>query len=322
MRRFVDALAAVAWRVPGARAVAPTKPVMLLYHGVPSTWGRQFERHILFLKRHFEIVSPEWASDPDSWQSRSRLSKPMVAITFDDGFRNNLDVAAPILQRHRVPALFFVSSRHAEPGQYLWFVYLRKLAESFRGNSFMYDGRAWDMSAAVRPETMRRLWDHLVELTPHPTAMYRAIDEELPRLEDHATQDDLRDTCAGMTAREVAQLSADPLFTIGCHTVDHPYLGRCDLPEAERQLARNQAWIAGITGKPCDTVSYPIGDYTADIVTLCQRLGMTTGYAVTPVLRTSPRMEIPRIGVYADATDILGVKVMYGYTLRRFGVRA
>jgi len=318
---FAESIAAVGWRFPGARILAPTAPVVLLYHGIEPAWADHFENHIRFLKRHFRIVRPDWELDATVPRERRRIDKPAVALTFDDGFRNNYAVAAPILHEHDVPALFFYSSRHAEAGKYLWFVYLRKLEQVFRGDAFSFDGESWNMSPTARQTTIRRLWDRLVNMTPHPTAMYQAIDEALPVLEDHTSADDLRGTCAGMTDREVGTLVADPLFTVGCHTVDHPYLGLCDLPEVERQLIGNKAWIENATGRPCDVVSYPIGDYSADIIKICRALGMPKGYAVKPSLHLDPQMEIPRLGVYSPSRDVLGFKVTYGHILRRLGVR-
>src|SRR5204863_5423449 len=102
-------------------------PVVLLYHGVPMdesepVSGRAFEQQLAFLSKHCEFVSPTQIED-----RRSPYERLRVVLTFDDGFRNNADVAAPILRRYGVPALFFVSSRHATRGKYLWFSYLRAL---------------------------------------------------------------------------------------------------------------------------------------------------------------------------------------------------
>jgi peptidoglycan/xylan/chitin deacetylase (PgdA/CDA1 family) len=293
-----------------------------MYHGVPRSGpgltGADFERHVLFLKRHFEMVAPDWCGAPP--KVRRALGRVRVAITFDDGFRSNAEVAAPILRRHKVPALFFVSSRHSQPGRYLWFSYLRTLERAFKGESFRFRGESWDMTPASRPATVRRLWEQLLAMKPHPTAMYHAIDEELPRLEEHAGSAELNDVCAGMTEEQVGELASDPLFSVGCHTVDHPFLTRCDEGEARRQLAVNKAWLERISGKPCQSVSYPGGDYNAQTLAVCQSLGFNTGYSVDRSLRQNAGMEIQRWGVYAPSTNLLGFKVVYGALMRKLGM--
>src|SRR5215472_7341714 len=150
MKTVVRQLAAkIGWRLPLARPLAGRRPVVLIYHGIPSQGlagevdARAFERQILFLKSHFELVSMAALATA----RRPLLGRVQVLLTFDDGFRNNAEVAAPILRRHRVPAIFFVCSRHAKPGAYLWFSYLRALDRWFPGNGFSFRGRNFDMSA-------------------------------------------------------------------------------------------------------------------------------------------------------------------------------
>ena len=134
------------WRVPLIRVLTSVRPVIVLYHGVPtspdgvSLDAKAFERQISFLTWHFQVVSPH---DPP--RDRRALDRIRVLITFDDGFRNNFDVAVPILRKYGAPAMFFVCSRHSVPGRYLWFSYLRGLERHFPGNGFVFRGELMDM---------------------------------------------------------------------------------------------------------------------------------------------------------------------------------
>jgi peptidoglycan/xylan/chitin deacetylase (PgdA/CDA1 family) len=102
-----------AWRVGLGRVLAP-RITVLLYHRVSDdvrdnlTVGiAQFDRQMQLLRRHCEVLSIEQvitsATVPES-------NRPLVAVTFDDGYRDNFDHAAPILLRHAVPGAFFVST--------------------------------------------------------------------------------------------------------------------------------------------------------------------------------------------------------------------
>jgi peptidoglycan/xylan/chitin deacetylase (PgdA/CDA1 family) len=288
-----------------------------MYHGVPrgNRWSpvnaAVFESHVLFLKKHFEIVGPAALEDRRGSSERLR-----VLLTFDDGFRNNAELVAPILRRHQVPAIFFVCTRHASPGKYLWFSYLKMLKLCFRGNGFAYEGEHMDMSSERRSHTMKSLEEHLLEVHPHPTGMYQIIDEQLPRLEDFATQEQLNDSCAGMTEEQIQELSADPLFTIGVHTVDHPSLMRCDDAEVERQISDNKRWIENLTGKACQTIAYPNAEYRPSVIDICKRLGFTRGYAVNRSLNYDPNFEVQRTGIYASPLNELGFKMRWGKMAR------
>jgi peptidoglycan/xylan/chitin deacetylase (PgdA/CDA1 family) len=88
--------------------------VVLLYHRVNDalrdsvTVGvKQFENHIRYLADHYEIQRLE-----DVISSGASTARPLVAITFDDGYLDNYEYAAPILARHGVHATFFVATDH------------------------------------------------------------------------------------------------------------------------------------------------------------------------------------------------------------------
>jgi len=313
----------VGWRFPLIRAISSRQPVILLYHGVPPEGrgtivdGKVFDQHIGFLKQYFELVSPD-----DLGKKRRVLDKIRVALTFDDGFRNNAEVVAPILRRHRVPAMFFICSRHVTPGKYLWFSYLYALEKHFRWNSFSFRGKSLDMSSGQRQSSIRRLRKFLLNLTPHPSAMYQAIDEELPRLEDFIDGDELTSCYAGITYEQMGELAADPLFSIGAHTVDHPFLAKCEREEAFRQIQDNKTWIEQVCHQQCDTIAYPSGDYNATLLKQCRKLGFAQGYAVIPSVNMDLQFEIPRVGIYSTSLDILGVKVQWGNLMRALRIKA
>jgi peptidoglycan/xylan/chitin deacetylase (PgdA/CDA1 family) len=88
--------------------------VVLLYHRVNDDYAdsvtvgvRQFAQQMDYLQTHHIVVDLE---DVLLGQVRRDASRPLIAITFDDGYRDNFDFAVPILLRHRLPATFFVST--------------------------------------------------------------------------------------------------------------------------------------------------------------------------------------------------------------------
>lgn len=283
---------------------------VLMYHGIPRDTtenggldARSFESHVAFLKDSYRIISVEELADKGSRPERQR-----VVLTFDDGFRNNFEVVAPILHRHGIPALFFVSSRHCEPGKYLWFAYLRALARRYRGNGFSFRGVFYDMSSGRRGAHLLRLKQQLLSMTPHPVAMYEAIENELPLLSDFVPAQEEIDYFAGMTEDHIAQLAADPLFQIGVHTVDHPLLTRCEKTEAERQLKENQALLERVSGRSCEWVAWPSGDYDRYVTDVCHRNHLHGGFAVVPRCSVAPQWELPRIDIYTSRLDELSLK--------------
>jgi peptidoglycan/xylan/chitin deacetylase (PgdA/CDA1 family) len=312
-----QSIAAIAWRLPLVRLISSGYPTVLVYHGVARTRAEgaidaeTFERHISLLAKNFECVSSEHLRN-----YRRRADRNQVLLTFDDGLRNNFDVAKPILLKYRVPALFFISSRHAERGRYLWFSYLRALKLHFPGDTLSFRGAQFDMRPEAREASVMELREFLLGLRPHPSAMYRAIEDELPPLEDFMTPAQLSDECEGMTGEQVADLTANPLFSVGCHTVDHPYLPRCEPTEMCRQISENKSWLEAVSRVRCDAIAYPLGDYDAAVVELCRKHMFSQGYALSPLLRSTPEFEIPRVGIYSNSLEFLGLKAQWGNLLR------
>ena len=101
------------WRAGLYRALAP-RITVLLYHRVTddvrdnlTTGVEQFHRQMALLRRHCHVLSLEEVLRAGIIP-RSR--RPLVCVTFDDGYRDNHDQAVPILVRHQIPAAFFVST--------------------------------------------------------------------------------------------------------------------------------------------------------------------------------------------------------------------
>ncbi len=310
------------WKLPYLRLLSSRKTVILEYHGVPKNGNGNyigsgvFEQHILFLKQYFELVSPERFGERHN--SHQRVS---VLLTFDDGFRNHAEVVAPILRKHKVPAIFFVCSRHATPGKYLWFAYLSALEKHFRGNGFYFRGEFINMSPGQREKNMQRLREFLLSLRPHPAEMYRVIEEELPQLQDFLNWDDLENFYGGMTIEQVGELASDQLFTIGVHTLDHPFLTRCDANEAFRQIVKSKDWIEQISQRKCDAIAYPGGDYNLEILKKCHQLNFARGYVERSIGAGIPHLEEPRIGIYSTSLDALGFKVQWGNLMRALKIK-
>lgn len=314
---------AAGWRLPFIEAITSFYPVILIYHGVPqdadedSINAHTFEQHVSFLKSRFELVSPKRLGE-----TRKPLNRIRVILTFDDGFRNHAEVAAPILRKHQIPAIFFVSSRHSSPGKYLWFSYLRALQDRFPAERLYFRGESFDMSPDHRRLSVDRLRELLLSLRPHPAAMYEAIEQELPPLDEFVHEWELRDRYAGMTVDQLAEVARDPLFSIGIHTIDHPFLTRCEPKETARQIHGNKIWIERISGQKCNSIAYPSGDYNLQTLTECKNVGILYGHAVIPVGVAFPNLEIPRIGVYSTSLELLGFKVQWGNFIRFLKLRA
>lgn len=81
------------------------------YHVTPSAQAANFERHLEFHRRHFENAS----SVRLDRVLAGVAAGPAILLAFDDGYRDNYEIAAPLLEKHGFTGWFFVSSgRHRD----------------------------------------------------------------------------------------------------------------------------------------------------------------------------------------------------------------
>jgi peptidoglycan/xylan/chitin deacetylase (PgdA/CDA1 family) len=104
----------------GLRGLLAPRVTVILYHRVSDaardnlTVGvEQFDRQMALIRRHCEVLSIE---EVIALRNVPRTSKPLVSVTFDDGYLDNFENAVPILLRHRIPAAFFVSTGIVDTG--------------------------------------------------------------------------------------------------------------------------------------------------------------------------------------------------------------
>ena len=105
--------------------------IFLCYHGVTSTKSvnvenyskknidkKKFIKQMKFLKRNYKMISIE-----DIYyhiKNKIPFSKKDVAISFDDGFKNNFTIAAPILNKLKIPAIFYLCPRSISKNEMFW----------------------------------------------------------------------------------------------------------------------------------------------------------------------------------------------------------
>lgn len=101
-------------------------PKVIFYHGVEKDIKdsfvqslhmplKNFEEQILFLKKEYEIVSVDDLKGAIT--GNYKLDKKHIVLTFDDGYKNNLEIVSPLLKSLNVPFSVFLSTHHINSGE-------------------------------------------------------------------------------------------------------------------------------------------------------------------------------------------------------------
>ena len=103
----------------GRHTVMPSpfpRVIVLCYHSVhprssdASTTPELFDRHLAWLKEHCDIIPFRRVLE----STHRKTNRPMVSVTFDDGFADNYEYAFPLLRRYGVHATFFLTAGFLE----------------------------------------------------------------------------------------------------------------------------------------------------------------------------------------------------------------
>ena len=274
----VDSILQMAGRMTAPTGAQARLPVVF-YHRVllqpdpllPDTPDiRLFEIHMKTLSRIFRIVSLE--EGVAALRDR-RLPSRAVCVTFDDGYRDNYEIALPVMKEHGVTATFFVASGFLGGGR----LFVDTVIESIRRLRAGPVDLGWfglGMQSVHDMPSRLALIDRLVA-----DIKYRRLDsreeacERIARLSGEPLPDDL------MMSPEQLRAMHRGGMSVGGHTVDHPILNVLHPEDAQRQIADDRAAIAAIIDTPPSFFAYPNGrihrDFDASHVAQVREAGYT-----------------------------------------------
>jgi peptidoglycan/xylan/chitin deacetylase (PgdA/CDA1 family) len=239
-----------------------------------------FAEQMDVLRRQATVVNLDAITDG---LKSGRFPRRAVAITFDDGYLDNLQMAKPLLAANSIPATVFVVS--GSLGQEFWW---DRLARLVFGPAILPDSLSIDMDGAPFAWSITDA-EHMTLQKTAPSPRHRLLHQlyrrlnglpaERPFILTHleqwaATTGPLpAATARAMTAAELQKLSNCGLIAIGSHTVTHPVL--TDLSEAQQcpELTQSRQTLEEILAQPVTAFSYPHGANDATTRRLVQKTG-------------------------------------------------
>jgi peptidoglycan/xylan/chitin deacetylase (PgdA/CDA1 family) len=213
-----------------------------------------------------------------------RLAKPrgrkFVAFTLDDGYRDNLENALPVFEKHNVPFAIHITTALADHTAFAWWYALEGLLGARDGIAFAHGGRAHEYMLSTQAEKLAA-FDSIAAMIrggdlEHHESILAAIFEKAPfdPLETYSRE-------LILDWDEIGKLDAHPLVTIGSHGVHHLTSTRLDDAGLRREFAGSKQILEDRLGHPVRHITYPFGGPNAvgrrefDCAREC---GYATGY--------------------------------------------
>jgi len=278
-----------------------TKPLsILVFHRVVAKPDPLFpaEMHARRFDQLLEGLKKSWCIVPlhdaiIQLMNGQRLSRSL-AITFDDGYADNAEVALPILKKHQVPATIFVASGFLDGGC-MWndavIEAIRGTALSSLSVSFIEHPLSTD-GIPARQRAIQTIIDAIKHL---PVEQRSAASAEVAEVSAACLPSRIM-----MSAEQVRAIAEDEDIEIGAHTVTHPMLAAVTDDVARREIAEGKKDLESLLQRPVELFAYPNGllgrDYFlkhVDMVKACEfKAAFSTDWGATG--RQNDFFQIPR----------------------------
>lgn len=296
------------------------RAVILAYHRVADLdsdpYGlcvtpRYFDEQLDALRKYANPVSLDELARGLTGRT---LPKRAVAVTFDDGYADNLHNAKPLLARHEVPATVFAVSGNC--GREFWWDELNRLlppeeklppALRLRANGSSYE---WTRDHSF--QSSRRV-PRILEpafVTPRQRLL-RELHQLVRPLSERERRPVMRQVSAWagrastgpadreMTERELIQLADGGLVRVGAHTVTHPFLANLSTEEQQAEICQSKEFLEKVLDQPVTSFSYPNGSLDSRTPDLVKQAGFAVACSsfVDAAGYASDRFRLPRLWV-------------------------
>ena len=275
--------------------------------------AQQFDRLCTWLKHWFNVLPLDQAA---ALMQSGGLPGGALAISFDDGYADNHEIALPILQRHGLKATFFIATAFLNGGR-MW-------NDSVIEATRLCKAPVLDLTRTVaaslgvlaveslpdKQAAIGRLIGAIKYLPPQErtewvNAIVQAAGNQLPNDLMMDTQQIIALQNAGMQ--------------IGAHTANHQILAKLSRSRARQEIAASKQALEAMLGRKIDLFAYPNGkpgtDYSAETVELVRELGFAAAFTTVAAANTaaSDPFQLARYTPWERTRLRFGAKLMENY---------
>jgi peptidoglycan/xylan/chitin deacetylase (PgdA/CDA1 family) len=252
---------------------------ILIYHGICKhdhtrfnpifLTAKTFEKQLKLFKKHCNIITLD-----DYYNKRFSDDKFNICITFDDGYANNYQYVLPSLEKHNVPATFFVTGITNEGYDILWNDFLG-IVSKYGPEKIIYKTELYYKGAHNQyfsAENHIALKDKLrkggfVEKADMMKILYPVV----PFKNDEWNTD----YWLQMTKGQIKELAASPYAQIGAHGYYHNDLALINIEDAFNEMVQVKQYLETIIEKPVISIAFPYGSYNQGIINKAKSAGYT-----------------------------------------------
>ena len=268
----------------------------------------KFRKQLIFLKKNYNIISL------DSLLRFENKNEFNVSITFDDGYKDNLTYALPILNELKIPATIYIITKFYEKEGSIWWWELQDyIWENSQNIQFTYSDKKYDFS--IKSNSQKK--ECFIKLK---SIIKKLNNNEQKKLLTEITKTSLRKqfTNEFLTKQDLKILNSNPLITIGAHTHNHLSLKNLRKEECIQEIKKSKEILENLLNCEISHFSYPYGtknDASEREFQLAEELGFKSAVTTSvEVLSKRNLFNLPRIHINEKVNErILKFKLSIYY---------
>jgi peptidoglycan/xylan/chitin deacetylase (PgdA/CDA1 family) len=308
--------------------------VILNYHRAS---GGDLRRQWLYLRRHYRVLPLENALEelyaPRNKGIQRKDRRPLLALTFDDGYYDSYTHAFALACELHVPITIFLIPGYIESAHCFWWLEGEHLTRNAQVDKVAVEGRIYHLN---KPEERKALAQAIYIRARYASsvtdreAFLTSICSALATTSFVTVEEEL---ALPLTWETVRKMAGSAWISFGAHTMNHPVLAYLTEPaEMQFEVEECRAALERQLGHPVRTFAYPLGK-PEHIGDHALRTVRQTGYdwAVTTIrgfntARSDPYL-LRRLGVGADehwlplAAQVAGIWDYFSSISHRFHIK-
>ncbi len=223
-----------------------------------SALQAEFEWQMAYVAQHFQPISIHQLVE--AIQHGQALPRRAVMVTFDDGYRDNCEVAFPVLQRLGVPAVFFLSTGYIGSGELYWFDQVVHLLLRSKESSISLEALGMSFKLPFATKERRSLAMQLLKRLKQLSEPDRLLALKQLEVATNVVLDQTEVASSlPMTWAQVTEM-AKAGMEFGSHSVSHPILSAiANTNQLRQELEVSKAAIERAVGQSIHALAYPVG---------------------------------------------------------------
>jgi peptidoglycan/xylan/chitin deacetylase (PgdA/CDA1 family) len=272
----------------------------------------KFKEQLIFLKKNYDLVSL------DEFLKFNKSNKFKISVTFDDGYKDNLTYALPILNELNIPATIYVVTKFFDNDFNIWWRELEDYIWSKNENiKFSFDQIDYYFSTNSNEEKTK-CFENLKKI------IKKVNKKKQDQILSAVTKTDIRKQYNDefLSIKDLQLLKSNPLITIGAHTHNHLSLKNISYDECFNEVKKSKLFLEELLNSKINHFSYPYGsknDAGSREFKIVEDLGFQSGVTTSVGKINKKKLySLPRIHMNQKSSEkILKIKLSIFYFIYR-----